>query len=328
MRGGVKNCSLLPENYPLMSHKSCINLHFDSLGSSVLTHLNPSSDPSFFQIADRFLELSGDYGFKYTISVIGRDLENPAAADRVREWSRLGHEIANHSYSHRENLGYLSRDEIEREVMKSHELIEKVCGKEPRGFTAPAWSASANLLQILLERGYLYDASVFPSYFMWLLLLKVSWSSESRERREALLQRPDLAANLFASRTPYFSDGESLIRKTGSGLVMLPLPATRFLRIPCWHTMAFLLPERAFNLVLDSCLAGEYFYYVVHPLDLLDSGDLADGAGDRRHAYRSDVPLARKELLLRSAIGRIKEKSENMSTLEQIAGEIRMPRQC
>ena len=54
-------------------------------------------DPSFFEVADRFLLLAEKYSFKLTIFVIGRDLENPLNQEAVKKWAAMGHEIGNHS---------------------------------------------------------------------------------------------------------------------------------------------------------------------------------------------------------------------------------------
>lgn len=306
-----------------MSDKSCFNIHFDSLASGSLASSTDFSDPTFFDIADRFLELSGKRGFKYTISVIGRDLENPGVAQRIKEWSMAGHEIANHSYNHKENLGCLDYDELEMEVMKSHEIIAKVCGKEPKGFVAPGWAASTNLVNILLKHDYLYDTSVFPSYFMWLLLARIRWNCRNPDRKSTLLQRSDWTANLFACTKPYFSNGKSLAKKETNGLLIIPLPVTPILKIPCWHSMAFSLPKIVFNSVLASCLSRKYFYYVLHPADMMDKQDIPVNAGDTEYIYRLNVPLAEKIRMFNDSTEQIFRHSSSIATLEQIAKEIR-----
>ena len=109
--------------------------------------------------------------------------------------------------------------------MRSHDIIAKVCGREPKGFIAPAWATSATLLDILIKNGYLYDTSVFPSYFMWPILAKLWWNFRNDERRSTVWQRRDSLANLFAGRTPFFSKGSSLIKKDREGLLIFPLPS-------------------------------------------------------------------------------------------------------
>lgn len=303
-----------------MPDKSCISIHLDSISG-----VKPEDfcDPIFFNIADRFFELSNKYGFKYTIFIIGRDLKNPKIAERVKEWSRQGHEIGNHSYSHKLNLDSLSYNELEMEVMKSHELITKACGKAPRGFIAPAWAASDNLVDILLKNGYLYDTSVFPSYFMWLISAKIKKSNfRNNGSKMTVFRRRDLVANLFASTKPYFSDGRSLVKRSADGLLIIPLPVTPILRIPCWHTMSFLLPRAIFNSVLNSCLTRKYFYYVLHPADLLDRDDILSGDRNIQNIDRLNFPLTKKMQMLHWSLEIIIKRSLKLVTFEQMAEEI------
>lgn len=305
-----------------MSDKTCFNINFDSLGWALSANPKDFLDPSFFHIADRFFELSNKYGFKYTIFIIGRDLENPEVREKVGYWASQGHEIANHSYSHMQNLGYLDYNRLEMEVMKSHELITKVCGREPKGFIAPAWATSTSLLNILLKNGYLYDTSVFPSYFMWLVLAKLRWNFRKDKRKITVFQRRDLIANLFADRKPYFSNGKSLIKKDTDGLLILPLPVTPLLRIPCWHTMSFLLPQVFFKFILNSCLSQKYFYYLLHPTDVLEADDIPLKYRHIRNLERMDVSLAQKMQMFHASVETVIRHSSSIVTLEQIAKEI------
>ena len=150
-----------------------MNINFDSLFWPLSIDRHRFTDPFFLKTADRFLALATQNNFKFTIFIVGKDLENPEVAARVKSWSEAGHEIGNHSYTHNPNLGSLPREQMEYEVMKSHELITKYTGKEPRGFISPSWSTSGDLIDILIKNNYLYDTSIFPSYFQYLILLKL-----------------------------------------------------------------------------------------------------------------------------------------------------------
>ena len=245
-----------------MAELSSISLHFDSLGWALSLDRQASVDPTFFTVADRFFRLADKFGFKFTIFLIGQDLENPEVASRVKDWHSQGHEIANHSYHHKVNLGALPYEEIEDEVIRSHDLIARVCDEEPRGFTAPAWATSPALLEILIKHHYVYDTSLFPSYFMWLVCAKVYWIFRHDPRRIGTLQRRDKWETLFGRRTPYFVGGTSIGDEQDRYLLIMPLPVTASLRIPCWHTMAFVLGNSLFQRVLAAVLRERYFYYV------------------------------------------------------------------
>ena len=74
-----------------------IDINFDSLNEN-LGFPSAFKDPSFFEVFDNFLYFSDKYNFKYSIYIIGKDLENPELKARVKDWSQAGHEIGNHIY--------------------------------------------------------------------------------------------------------------------------------------------------------------------------------------------------------------------------------------
>ena len=53
---------------------TAINLNFDSLGEAYGFPYG-YKDPTFFEVSERFLKVAEKYKFKYSIYVIGKDLE-------------------------------------------------------------------------------------------------------------------------------------------------------------------------------------------------------------------------------------------------------------
>jgi peptidoglycan/xylan/chitin deacetylase (PgdA/CDA1 family) len=314
-----------------MKHEliSNININFDSLGWALQLNPREFDDPTFFTIADRFLKLADKYDFKYTIFVIGKDLENPAVAKIVKEWQNLGHEIGNHSYNHKTNFGSLSYDAINYEVMKSHLLIKSACKKDPKGFIAPGWATSRNLIRILIENQYKYDTSLFPSWFMYLAQLKFLWNFKNDKRRFEIFKRSDYSANLFGDSIPFYTDGNSLYYSENYGrLLILPLPVSKYLKIPCWHTMKFILPSRVFNRSLHYFLKSNYFYYLVHPTDLMDLNDVPKLYKEKVQVLeRIKVPLHVKNNMMEKVLSKIKKQSSRMVTLSEISDDIYQNRQ-
>ncbi len=78
--------------------------------------------------------------------------------------AREGHELGSHSYWHR--LVYtMTPDALREDLRRAREVIEAAAGVRVRGFRAPSWSiteASLWALDVLIEQGYDYDASIFP----------------------------------------------------------------------------------------------------------------------------------------------------------------------
>lgn len=242
---------------------AAININVDSV-SEEANFAWRGVDPAFTVASQRFLTLARHYRCPFSFFVVGKDLAHPTHRRTVRHWARLGHEIGNHSWSHHNNLGVLPPTVIDEEVEKTHDLIERVTGKKPVGFIAPGWSSSATLLQILERRGYTYDCSEFPSWVMVPALLKLFINRRHDTRKWKVFRRADLLTNLFGQTHPY---------RIG-GLTELPLPVGRF-RLPCYHTMGFIWGWERQRKLLDECLSRhESFYYLMHPIDLLDDRDL------------------------------------------------------
>lgn len=109
---------------------------------------------------ERLLDIIGN--IKGTFFVLGWVAErHPALVKRI---ARAGHEIASHGYAHR--LVYDQTPEAFRsDVRRAKALLEDAAGVEVLGYRAPSYSITPQslwALDILIEEGYRYDASVFP----------------------------------------------------------------------------------------------------------------------------------------------------------------------
>ena len=110
----------------------------------------------------RLLELFDEYSVKSTFFVLGW------VADRfprlVRDIAAAGHELASHGYGHR--IVYSQTpDEFREDVRRAKGTIENVSGQVVGGYRAPSFSITKNslwALDVLVEEGYRYDASIFP----------------------------------------------------------------------------------------------------------------------------------------------------------------------
>jgi len=120
--------------------------------------------PSFLEKAiPRLVAFGREHDVRLTAFVVGKDLEIPGVDQLLSDLDRAGHEIGNHSYLHEPDLHSRSLQEIHRDLSKTEAAIYRVIDKRPSGFRGPAFCVSRNLQQALIERGYLYDASSFPT---------------------------------------------------------------------------------------------------------------------------------------------------------------------
>jgi polysaccharide deacetylase family protein (PEP-CTERM system associated) len=110
----------------------------------------------------RLLDLFDEFQVRSTFFILGWVAERHPGL--VRDIALRGHEIASHGYAHR--LIYDQTPAAFRhDVRRAKRLIEEACGRPVRGYRAPSYSVTPRslwALDVLLEEGYEYDASIFP----------------------------------------------------------------------------------------------------------------------------------------------------------------------
>lgn len=111
---------------------------------------------------DRLLRILADADVKATFFVLGCVAERET--DLVKRIAALGHEVASHGHEHR--LTYDQTPTAFREdVKRAKGVLESLSGRQVQGFRAPSYSVTARslwALNVLVEEGYRYDASIFP----------------------------------------------------------------------------------------------------------------------------------------------------------------------
>ena len=110
----------------------------------------------------RLLDLFDEFHVRSTFFVLGWVAERHPQL--VRTIAAAGHEIASHGYAHR--LVYdLTREAFRDDVKRSKALLEDAAGVAVLGYRAPSFSVTPRslwALDILIEEGFGYDASIFP----------------------------------------------------------------------------------------------------------------------------------------------------------------------
>ena len=111
---------------------------------------------------DRLLAIFDAMKVSGTFFVLGWVAER--YPELVRRIAAQGHEIASHGYAHR--LVYdLTRAAFRDDVKRSKALLEEAAGVPVLGYRAPSFSVTPRslwALDILIEEGFAYDASIFP----------------------------------------------------------------------------------------------------------------------------------------------------------------------
>jgi len=233
--------------------------------------------PSYLQVAvPRILAFLRAHRLRITFFVVGVDAARPQNWELLRALVEQGHEIGNHSYHHEPWLQRYDREGIRREVLSTHEQLQRVTGVEPAGFRGPGFSWSPTLIEVLVEAGYMYDASSLPTALA--PLARLYFLSKSTLRRE----ERDLRKGLFGS----FRDGlrpvaAHYLAVNGRSLLEIPVTTIPVLRMPFHLSYLMYLAQRSrslmrayFELALSLCRAtGTAPSFLLHPLDFLDVGD-------------------------------------------------------
>jgi peptidoglycan/xylan/chitin deacetylase (PgdA/CDA1 family) len=145
-----------------------LSLDLDDKWSYLKTHGDAGweSYPSYLNIlVPRVLDVLRRHCLRITFFLVGRDAAAPANRDLFRAIA-AGHEVGNHSYHHEPWLQRYTPRQVEEEIVRAEEQIERTTGARPVGFRGPGFSLSAAALEVLARRGYLYDASTFPTFLI------------------------------------------------------------------------------------------------------------------------------------------------------------------
>ncbi len=114
----------------------------------------------------RILDLYERYGLKQTFFIPAWCIERyPDTVDAI---VKAGHEVGHHGYVH-EHPNERPKDEERYWLQKSIDVIECHTGQRPRGYRAPLYKFSENTLDMLLEEGFTYDASLMGDDIPYLI---------------------------------------------------------------------------------------------------------------------------------------------------------------
>jgi len=281
-----------------------ISLDLDNKWSYLKTHgdVGWETFPSYLNVVvPRVLNLLSELGLTITFFVVGQDADREENRSALQSIAAAGHEIGNHSYHHEPWLHLYSKAQIVEEFERSEESIERVTGKRTIGFRGPGFSYSKDVLQVLCDRGYEYDASTFPTFLG--PVARAYYFLHSRLGQKEKDQRKQLFGDWkagFSRLRPYqwkFAD---------RSLIEIPVTTMPWLKVPI-H-LSYIMYLATFS----QMIAANYFFsamifcwsngvqpsLLLHPLDFMGCDDEKDLAFFPGMSAKSDakVHLARKTL--------------------------------
>ena len=305
-----------------------LSLDLDNKWSYMKTHGDSGWDsfPSYLDVVvPRFLEFLAQRDIKITVFVVGQDAALEKNAESLASISAAGHEIGNHSFHHEPWLHLYSREQIHDELARAEEHIERVTGQLPVGFRGPGFSLSDDVLRVLVDRGYEYDCSTFPTFLGPLARLYYFLTARLDEQQKQ--ERKKLFGTMgegFRPLRPYAWDLSGTVPKIVSAqsgitaighqpsaigrttLLEIPVTTMPWFKVPMHVSYLLYLDQFSrplamtyWRMALTLCrLSGVAPSLLLHPLDFLGRDD--DRDLDFFPAMRS--PSARKVELVGKVI--------------------------
>jgi len=260
------------KNKPLAS----ISLDLDNLWSYLKIHGDQGWEdyPTYFHIfIPHVLDVLDELDLKVTFFIVGQDAALKINQPYLQMITQRGHEVGNHSYHHESWLHLYSRDKLSGELKEAEAAIQQATGQKPKGFRGPGFSWNKELLEILYDMGYHYDASTLPSYIGPIARKYYFWTSNlSKEEKKE-------RGNLFGS----FSDGFRKLKpyyhqlSRDKKLMEIPVTTIPVVKIP-FH-LSYLLYLSGISMSLMRAYLWFAIFmckitqtppsFLLHPLDLI-----------------------------------------------------------
>lgn len=256
--------------------KASISLDLDNQWSYMKIHGDKGweSFPTYLDIFIPYvLNVLDELNLKITFFIVGQD----AVLEKNHKYLKMitdhGHEVGNHSFHHESWLHKYSKKDIRSELKNAEDAIIKSTGEKPIGFRGPGFSWSNDVLEVLNEMDYTYDASTLPTWIG--PFARRYYFMTARLTKEEKEDRSDLFGNLkdgFLKLKPH-------LKKLMNGKTMLEIPVTTIplIRVP-FHLSYLLflsgiskyLMRLYLNIAILLCkITATQPSFLLHPLDLI-----------------------------------------------------------
>lgn len=233
------------------------------------------SFPSYLDlVTPRILGLLDELKLPITFFVVGKDAAMEKNHAALASIAAAGHEIANHSFMHEPWLHLYSEAELLADFEQAEAAIAHATGHQPKGFRGPGFSTSPAVRDLLIQRGYAYDASLFPTVVgplarTWFFLTSKLPKEEKAKRSQLYGSFKDS----FSSLHPY---------QIQPGLTEIPVTTTPLFRTPIHlsyllflSTFSEPLARLYWRIAIGLCrLNGVAPSLLLHPTDFLDATDV------------------------------------------------------
>lgn len=308
-----------------------VGLDADNFWSYKRTHGDADwvERPSYLPIlAERMVASFSTHAIKPTVFVVGADAAAADGPDFVQAMTDYGCEIGSHSYEHEPWLHLYSPQKLRDELKRTEDVIQAAGAPKPRGFRAPGFAMSPDLMRALVELDYDYDCSVLATWIgpfarQYYLRTNKDLTKSEREDRKALfgsMWDAALPNKPFTWKAPcqhgapapvpgtqVSTDGKGELISPAVQLTEVPVTVFPLVRVPIHASYVIYLSgysmpvaKAYIRTALAFCKAtGTQPSLLLHPLDLLDGSD----APGLEFFPGMNMQLAKKQEMLDFIIG-------------------------
>ena len=306
-----------------------ISLDLDNKWSYLKTHGDEGWEkfPTYLDtVVPRFLDLFERRGFTATVFIVGQDADLQQNHFALKSIADAGHEIGNHSFHHEPWLHLYDRDDLVAEFERSEQAIRTATGKTTVGFRGPGFSISDEVLEVLAERGYQYDGTLFPTFLgpvaRAYYFLTAKMDRQEKDKRKLLFGR---FQDGFRPNRPFLWDipEHQLVEipVTTMPLLKLPIHLSYILYLARYSRLA----ARAYfwKALLHCRLFGVAPSFLLHPLDFMGKED----DDDLNFFPAMDLPLDFKLNVVNDVFDAL-QKHYHLTSMLEHAREILEKRQA
>ncbi len=274
-------------------------------------------DPVLVKAPERLARILEPFGARATVFVVGNTLLKDEHAQAISSLSQRGFEIANHTWSHPYALSRMAPAEIDAEVYRGSDAIERVCTKAPIGFRAPGYLLGQNVLDRLVRHGVEYDASVLPS--PGYQLIKASAMALLRLSGRTTVAVLGDPRESMAPVVPYRPDARNPWKRGDS--ILMELPISRLGPFALTGSLLSISGKIGAQLIARLMSGTNFVHLELHGVDLVDlDSDSIDGA----FGVQPDLRIAwgKKAFAIKTFIS-ILANTHELRTLRQVSGRLK-----
>jgi len=290
-----------------------ISLDLDDKWSYMKVHGDDGWEkfPSYLDIVLPItLDILDKLDIKITFFIVGQDAALEKNHKILRSIVERGHEVANHSFHHESWLKTYSKEKITKEIAIAEEAILKATGKRTNMFRGPGFSWSNDLLEVLEERNYIFDASILPTYISPLMRRYYFWKSKlSKEEKKNRKE-------LFGSFKEGFYPLKPFKWELGTRKKLLEIPVSTMpvFKVP-FHQSYLIYIGNVSTALMKMYLRFSIFMckltktppsYLLHPLDVIGS----DHAPELKFFPGMNVQSEKKIKIFEDAMRMLKKNFE------------------